>query len=186
MDVPATPAEPTDAAPEQVELAWEPDQHSSATVVHASRTMLVLEAADPNQVLPPLGTTIAVESALGKMLGRLAEHGRRGRFLLSIGERAVRRALRLKVSLAGSLRTRDLAPVQVEIIDLTTAGARVRGLELPIDTQVTLEFTPPGRSDTVAVRAMVAHTTEQSAQPWIGVRFRLVALTGGRAGQKKL
>jgi hypothetical protein len=186
MDVPATPAEPTEPTPERVELAWEPDQHSTATVVHASRTMLVLEAADPNQVLPPLGTTIAVDAAVGKMMGRLAEHGRRGRFLLSIGERAVRRGLRLKVSLPGSLRTRDLAPVTVEIVDLTTAGARVRGLELPIGTQVTLEFTPPGRNDAVAVRAMVAHSTEQSPQPWIGVRFRLVALTGGRAGQAKL
>jgi hypothetical protein len=185
MDAPTTP--PEDIAPTRVELAWEPDQHSSATVVHASRTMLVLEAADPNQVLPPLGTTIAVDAASGTMMGRLAEHGRRGRFLLSIGERAVRRALRLKTSLPGLLRSRALTEsVAVEIVDLTTAGARVRGIELPVGTQITLDFTPPGRGDTVAVRAMVAHTTEQAAQPWIGVTFRLVALTGGRAGQPKL
>jgi hypothetical protein len=184
MDAPPTPA---DDAPARVELAWDPDQRSSAVVVHASRTMLVLEAADPNQVLPPLGTTIAVDAGLGHMLGRLAEHGRHGRFLLSIGGRAVRRALRLKTSIPGSLRSRDLtAPVDVEIVDLTTAGARVRGLELAVGTQLTLDFTPPGRTEPVAVRATVAHTTEQSATPWIGVTFRLVALTGGRAGQAKL
>jgi hypothetical protein len=191
MDVPPTPAEPTgppeDAAPARVELAWDPDQHSSATVVHASRTMLVLEAADPDQVLPPLGTPIAVDADLGHTMGRLAEHGRRGRFLLSIGERAVRRALRLRTSLPGSLRSRDLpAPMQVEIADLTTAGARVRGIELAVGSQVTLDFIPPGRTEQVAVRALVAHTTDQAAEPWIGVTFRLVALTGGRAGQAKL
>jgi hypothetical protein len=62
----------------------------------------------------------------------------------------------------------------------------VRGVELPLGTKNTLYFTPPGRRDTVAVRARVAHTTQNAPQPWIGVRFRLVALTGGRAGQAKL
>jgi hypothetical protein len=68
----------------------------------------------------------------------------------------------------------------VEIADLTTSGARVRGIELPIDSEVTLDFTPPGRDDLVSVRAVVVHGTHRARQPWVGVRFRLVAMRGGR------
>ena len=87
----------------------------------------------------------------------------------------------MKVSLPGILRSPLLTePLAVEIADLTTSGARLRGAELPVDTQVSLEFTPPGRLDVVSVRALVAHSTHGAERPWLGVRFRLVALRGGR------
>jgi hypothetical protein len=92
-----------------------------------------------------------------------------------------RGSARVKVSLPGTLRTSTLTePVLVEIADLTTSGARVRGVELPVNTQVTLQFTPPGRVDAVSVRALVVHATHGAERPWLGVRFRLVALRGGR------
>ena len=62
---------------------------------------------------------------------------------------------------------------------LTTGGARVRGIELPVGSQVTLEFTPPYRHEMVSVRAIVAHGTHRAERPWIGVIFRLVAMRGG-------
>jgi hypothetical protein len=140
--------------------------------------MLVLEAIDPQTVLPPLGTRIEIR---GVGVGRLAEHGRVGRFLVALGDRPVRRALRLKVSLPATLRGPALsAPQTVEIVDLTTSGARIRGIELPVGSQVTLDFTPPYRDDPVSVRASVAHGTHHAERPWIGVHFRLVALRGGR------
>jgi hypothetical protein len=93
----------------------------------------------------------------------------------------LRRSPRLRVSLPGTLRSAALSEaVPVEIADLTTSGARVRGLELPVGTQVTLQFTPPGRKDQVSVRALVVHATHRADRPWLGVRFKLVALRGGR------
>jgi hypothetical protein len=175
---------PAHAVLAQVRVAWGPKGLGvTAVVLHAARDMLVLEADSPGQALPPLGTPVVVSGeVVGEHCdGRLAEHGRNGRFLVSIGERPVRRALRLKVSLPGSLHSPSLTgSVLVEIVDLTTGGARVRGVELPVGSQVTLAFTPPGRLEPVTVRALVAHGTHGAERPWIGVAFRLVALRGGR------
>ena len=92
-----------------------------------------------------------------------------------------RGSARVKVSLPGTLRSSLLAEaVPVEIADLTTSGARIRGVELSVDTQVSLEFVPPGRMDMVSVRALVVHANRGADRPWLGVRFRLVALRGGR------
>lgn len=157
------------------------DERTNAVIVHAARDILVLEATDTSRTLPPLGTEVRVRSDSGDQTGRLAEHGRGGRFLVALGSRPVRGGLRLRVSLPGTLRSRLLAePRAVEIVDLTTAGCRVRGVELAIDDQVSLDFTPPGRDLPVTVRAQVAHGSRDADQPWIGLRFRLVALRGGR------
>ena len=179
MDV----TDPTQAVLAEVTCTWGNDgvEQATAVIVHASRDMLVLEAADPHRVLPPLGTEVHVTGESKHLSGRLAEHGRAGRFLVSIGLRPVRRAMRLRVSLPGTLRCATRAePLAVEIADLTTGGCRVRGIEANVGSQVTLDFTPPGRDESVTVRAMVAHTTQGAAKPWIGVAFRLVAMRGGR------
>jgi hypothetical protein len=187
MDVPAEPAShPTDdheaaAVVARAMLRWASGGQSSALLLHAASSMLVLQATDSEQVLPPLGTAVEVDCEERQLSGRLAEHGRGGRFLVSLGDRPVRRTLRLRVSLPAVLRSADLSGAhEVEIVDLTTGGARVRGVELPVGSQVTLDFVPPGRDRPVTVRASVAHGTHDAAQPWIGVTFRLVAMRGGR------
>jgi|SRR5579859_8053380 len=171
----------------QVRVTWTEDAPATtagritAAVVHSSSAMLVLEAMDTEPTLPPIGTVLEVDGDKHRVSGRLAEHGRTGRFLVSIGDRPVRRALRLKVSLPGVVRAAGLEGARiVEIVDLTTGGARIRGVELPVGSQVTLDFTPPYRDAPVSVRAVVAHGTHRGQQPWIGVLFRLVALRGGR------
>jgi len=171
----------------QVKVTWAEEAPATtagritAAVVHSSSSMLVLEAIDTKLALPPIGTQLEVRGEKQQVRGRLAEHGRTGRFLVAIGDRPVRRALRLKVSLPGTVRATALdGPHTVEIVDLTTGGARIRGVELPVGSQVTLEFTPPYRDSPVSVRALVAHGTHRGQQPWIGVLFRLVALRGGR------
>jgi hypothetical protein len=159
----------------------DPRNQTTASVVHRTPRMLVLEASDPHTVLPPLGARIEVHVEHEQLYGSLAEHGRAGRFLVALGDRPVRRALRLKVSLPGRLRSPALsAPLTIEIVDLTTGGARIRGVELPVGSQVTLDFTPPYRDEPVSVRAVVAHGTHGAERPWMGVVFRLVALRGGR------
>jgi hypothetical protein len=171
----------------QVEVTWAEAAPAAAAgritaaVVHSSSAMLILEAIDTQLPLPPIGTELEVRGDNQHVSGRLAEHGRGSRFLVSIGDRPVRRALRLKVSLPASVRAAGLdGPRSVEIVDLTTGGARIRGVELPVGSQVTLDFTPPYRDSPVSVRAVVAHGTHRGQQPWIGVLFRLVALRGGR------
>jgi hypothetical protein len=187
----ATDPHPSDTEAAQAVLAevtctWSHDlnapENTTALVIHAARDMLVLEATDPRTALPALGTLLEVTGDIEHLSGRLAEVGRAGRFLISVGDRPVRLALRLRVSLPGLLRCASLPdPRTVEIVDLTTGGARLRGVELPVDSQVTFEFTPPGRDEPVTVRARVAHSSEtQAEQPWIGVVFRLVAMRGGR------
>jgi hypothetical protein len=192
MDLRTTPdphfadTEPAQAVLAEVTCTWSHDmsapEHTTALVVHAAREMLVLEATDPRHALPALGTLLEVTGDIEQLTGRLAEVGRAGRFLISVSDRPVRVALRLRVSLPGTLRCATLAePRTVEIVDLTTGGARLRGVELPVDSQVTFEFTPPGRDEPVTVRARVAHSSDnQAEQPWIGVVFRLVAMRGGR------
>jgi hypothetical protein len=161
-------------------VTWDGSSHLDAVVLHAAPNMLVLEteaAAD----LPQPGTALMIEAGAQPSSGRLAEHGRGGRFLVSLGERPVRRSARLRVSLPATLRSPALPePRLVELADLTTGGARIRGVELPVGTQVTLDFTPPSRTDPVTVRAAVAHGTHGATRPWIGVTFRLVAMRGSR------
>jgi len=172
---------PAHAVLAEVTCRWLEQEPVTAVILHTAKDMLVLEAADARQTLPPLGTLMHVSGAALQVTGRLAEHGRAGRFLVSLGSRPVRRAVRMRVSLPGVLRSQSLPePRQVEIADLTTAGARVRGVELPVNSQVALDFTPPGRDQSVTVRALVAHATHGAAQPWVGLIFRLVALRGGR------
>jgi len=174
-------AGPVHAVLAEVTCQWPPSQPMTAVILHAASDMLVLESANPRQTLPPLGTLVHVSGETLKVTGRLAEHGRAGRFLVCVGSRPVRRTIRMRVSLPGTLRCAFLPkPVLVEIADLTTAGARVRGVELPVNSQVALDFTPPGRDQPVTVRALVAHATHGASQPWIGLVFRLVALRGGR------
>lgn len=166
-----------------VSCTWDEPRpgHIAASVLQSGRGMLVLEASDPQAALPPVGTLVAVRGEQNQHTGRLAEHGRAGRFLVSVGDRPVRRSVRLKVSLPATVRSPALSVAQtVEIVDLTTGGARIRGVELPVGSQVTLDFTPPYREEPVSVRAVVAHGTHRADRPWIGVLFRLVALRGGR------
>jgi PilZ domain-containing protein len=194
MDLPATPDfssiehpfPAADAVLAEVVCTWRDDTdaiagQTTAAVLHSGRGMLLLEATDPHTVLPPLGTLLHLDLENQQFAARLAEHGRLGRFLVSVGDRQVRQSLRLKVSLPATLRAPELPGARsVEIVDLTTSGARVRGVELPVGTRVSLDFTPPYRDEPVTVRALVAHGTHGAPKPWVGVLFRLVAMRGGR------
>jgi hypothetical protein len=180
----ATPdtVDPAHAVLAEVACRWgDADDHTSAVIVHSARGMLILETTDPSCSLPPLGTQMRVTTETEEFVGRLAEHGRGGRFLVALGSRPVRRAPRLRVSLPGTLRSPNADdPMSIEIVDLTTGGCRVRGVELAVGTYVALDFTPPGRDQSVTVRAQVVHGTHRAAHPWVGLAFRLVALRGGR------
>jgi hypothetical protein len=163
-----------------VQVAWADEPSHEAVVLHSAREVLILEGTDG--VRPPEGVPITIVDEHGRSItGRVAEHGHSGRYLVSRGERPVRRVRRLRVSLPGTANGSTLSEVsQVEVSDLTTSGARLRGIEVPVGSDLTLRFTPPGRNEPVAVKAFVVHSTRGADAPWVGVSFRLVALRGGR------
>ncbi len=164
----------------RVEVRWA-EGETSALVLHATPDVLVLERVAGQAGLPDVGTRVVISGGSSSGAGRVAEHGRSGRFLVARGHRPLRAGARLKCSLPATLRGPGLAtPALVEIVDLTSAGARVRGIDLAVGSQLMLAFTPPGKNDAVTVSAVVVHGARHSARPCIGVNFKLVAMPGGR------
>jgi hypothetical protein len=117
---------------------------------------------------------------------RLAAHGAAGRFLVSIGERAIRRSRRFAVDLPGVARAPHLPePIEVRVVDLSTGGARVEGIDLPVGSELELRFTPPGRPTPITVLGFVVRQVETDDARSVGLAFRLVQpsmdLLGARA-----
>jgi PilZ domain-containing protein len=148
----------------------------AAEVLGSTANVLLLQGPEDG-TLPPLGTPIRLRSDWDKQTlnGRIAAHGTAGRFLVTLGERAIRRSRRFPVDLPGIAKSSQLyGPVEVRIKDLSTGGARVEGIMLPVGGEVELRFTPPGRKQPLTVLAFVVRTIEQAAAPTLGVAFRLV------------
>jgi hypothetical protein len=146
-------------------------------VLGSTASVLLLQARDTSVDLPPLGTPVRLRLDWDRQVlsGRLAAHGVAGRVLVSLGERAIRRSRRFNVNLPARARSAQLAgPTDVCIADLSTGGARVAGVELPVGTELELQFTPPGRPAPITVLGFVVRTVERAAQPTVGVAFRLV------------
>src|ERR687885_2389468 len=91
----------------EVQISWGDDAELSAFLIHAARNILVLEG-DGERTLPALGTPVRIARPGETLTGRVAEHGRAGRFLVSLGDRPVRRANRLRVSLPATVRSLKL------------------------------------------------------------------------------
>jgi hypothetical protein len=147
-----------------------------AEVLGSTANVLLLQGTGDSS-LPPLGTPVRLKLNWDKQLlnGRLAAHGVAGRFLVTIGERAIRRSRRFPVDLTGIARSTHLyGPVEIRIADLSTGGARVEGIDLPVGAEVELRFTPPGRKAPLTVLGFVVRTIEGAETPTLGVAFRLV------------
>lgn len=146
-----------------------------AEVLGSTAGVLLLEAQDLS-TLPPLGAPIRLRSEWDRhaLNGRIAAHGAASRFLVSLGERAIRRSKRVTVDVPGVARSASLPlPIEVRVMDLSAGGARVRGIDLPIGTELGLYFTPPNRTEALNVSGFVVRAIE-GEQPSLGVAFRLV------------
>jgi hypothetical protein len=64
--------------------------------------------------------------------------------------------------------------VDVRVKDLSTGGARIEGIDLPIGSDVGLLFTPPGRQEPIKVLGFVVRAIQGVDGPTIGVAFRMV------------
>jgi hypothetical protein len=146
-----------------------------AEVLGSTDNVLLLEAPEGTS-LPGLGTPIRLRLVWDRQVlnGRIAAHGVAGRFLATVGERAIRRSRRFTVDLVGMARWAQIGSAQVRITDLSTGGARVEGIDLPIGSDIELRFTPPGRNAPLTVLGFVVRTIGQSEPPALGVAFRLV------------
>ena len=148
-----------------------------AIVVGSTDSVLLVQGPENNS-LPPLGTPIRLRLEWDRQTlnGRLAAHGKGGRFLVSVGERAIRRSRRFPVDLPGLARSSQLyGPTEVRIKDLSTGGARVEGILLPIGDEVELTFNPPGRKEPLTVLGFVVRSIDgKNNVPALGVAFRLV------------
>lgn len=146
-------------------------------VLGSTGNVLLLQCPDAQAALPPLGTPVRLRSDWDRQVltGRIAAHGVAARFLVTIGERAIRRSRRFPVNLTGTANSGHLyGPTEVRIIDLSTGGARVEGLDLPIGTELELRFTPPGRPGPITVQGFVVRAIESAESPCLGIAFRLV------------
>jgi hypothetical protein len=147
-----------------------------ALVLGSTANVLLLQGP-VEDTLPALGTPVRLKLGWdGQTLnGRLAAHGVAGRFLVSIGERAIRRSRRFPVDLVATARSSQLyGPVEVHISDLSTGGARVEGILLPVGSEVELRLTPPGRREPLTVLGFVVRSIDSAETPTLGVAFRLV------------
>jgi len=148
----------------------------TAEVLGSTANVLLLEAAEDTP-LPPLGSPIRLRLEWDKQSinGRIAAHGVGGRFLVTLGERAIRRSKRFPVDLPGTARIAHMpGTVDVRITDLSAGGARVEGTNLPVGTEIELRLTPPGRSEPINVLGFVVRSIAQADKPAVGVAFRLV------------
>lgn len=146
-----------------------------AQVLGSTANVLLLQGVEGQ--LPPLGTVVRLKLHWDRQIvtGRLAAHGVAGRFLVSVGERAIRRSRRFAVDVPGIARSAQLyGPVEVRVKDLSTSGARIEGLELPVGSDVELTLTPPGRKQPLTVLAFVVRNMDGAETPTLGVAFRLV------------
>jgi PilZ domain-containing protein len=147
-----------------------------AEVLGSTANVLLLQGPQDGNV-PALGTPIRLRLDWDRQVltGRIAAHGVQGRFLVTLGERAIRRSKRFPVDLQGCARIAQLpGSVDVRITDLSAGGARVEGINVPIGTEIELRLTPPGRTSPINVLGFVVRAIDNVAAPTVGVAFRLV------------
>lgn len=145
-----------------------------AEVLGSTANVLLLQGEE-SVGLPALGAPIRLKLDWDRqvVIGRLAANGVAGRFLVTVGERAIRRSRRFPVSLPGVVRSPHFqGGHDVRVTDLSAGGARVEGIELPPGAELRLHFVPPSRSASVDMQGFVVRSIE-AQPPTIGVAFRL-------------
>jgi hypothetical protein len=145
-----------------------------ARLLHVTPGVLLLEGEQaPGKPLPPgAPLRVGLPGTNTMVPGRLAASGQQGRFLIALGSRAVRGSARVRVELRAIARTNASASGRpVKVVDLSSSGARVRGLDLPIGSDFDLSFVPPGRQDLVTLRCVAVRSVGEDALPELGVAF---------------
>jgi len=145
-----------------------------ARLVQATPNVLLLEGELPGGQWLPVGTPLRVTwPGQAELLeARLAAHADGGRYLVALGSRAVRGAARVRVDLPALARGRALGVERgARVVDLSSSGARVRGIRLPVGGEFELCFEPPGRRAGVRLGCVVVRAVDDVEPPEVGVTF---------------
>jgi hypothetical protein len=156
-------------------IAWGREV-TRASILHVTSSVLLLEGDKPRAraLAPGAPVRIGRPGRTPSVPARLAADGQGRRYLLTLGSRAVRGTPRARVDLPAIVGATNLpGPVAVRVVDLSTSGARLRGLELPVGANCEVSFVPPGRRDLVTRRSVVVHTLPLGVPTELGVAFRL-------------
>jgi hypothetical protein len=131
---------------------------TQARLIRMTPSVLLLEGPPPT-VAPEIGAPVQVSiPGMSRMVpARLATFAPDGRYLLALGKRPVRGAVRVHVDLPATVMAQCKA--EARVVDLSSSGARIRTCaELPIGSECELSFVPPGRHERVMVRCVVVRT----------------------------
>jgi hypothetical protein len=149
-----------------------------AEVIGSTAHVVLLQGPTTGTTRARLGAPVRLRSKWDRqsLAGRFASYGIAGRFLVSIGERPIRQAPRFAVDLPGVAYASQLPQgrAQVWVADLSTGGARIRGINLEIGSELELRFKPPGRSEPIKVLGFVARVIESADGGSVALAFRLV------------
>ena len=159
-------------AGDRVRVARSRESWVQADVLYASPDIVVLQA---RLTLPKwsVGADVRLLKDNGQAAtGRIASFGQGGRFLVTLGSRAIRRSARRKLDIpavvwAGS----PLAAYPATILDVSRTGARLEGLKLVVGSELALRFTPPGSDHEFTLRGIVVRQIPTAEEPEIGIAF---------------
>ncbi len=170
-----------------VAVKWERGESSQAKVLYATPSIMLLEGEKPSGRMPPAGTLVRLQVSGERVLrtGRLAAAGQGDVYLVAMGSRAIRRSPRVRVDLQGTIRTRFLTGAAiVRVTDLSSGGARLSGIGLPIGADLDLTFTPPTGGAPRTLPAVVVRSTGRGGEAEVGVAFLMSALHFGTLAEQ--
>ncbi len=168
------PEHPKLPAGAHVSVRWDRERMTEGAVVRSTRHVALLEGSTLPSDLIELGSfvRIVVEHEPVPIPGRLAARGTAGRYLVALGNRRVRGAKRVQVDLPALVRSRALdGIVLARITNLSETGARLEGVEVPIDEELDVAFTPPKENQRVTIRARVVRHVVDGDRTEVGVHF---------------
>jgi hypothetical protein len=149
-----------------------------AEVIGSTAHVLLLQGPKAGTKLARLGAPVRLRVKWDRQMltGRFASYGVAGRFLVSIGERPIRQTQRYSVDLPGVAYASQLPQgrAQVWVADLSTGGARIRGIDLEVGSELELRFKPPGREEPITVLGFVVRVIDSADGGSVALAFRLV------------
>ena len=142
-------------------------------LVQTTPNVLLLEGDLPGGATLAVGTPLRIGLPGSSHLSeaRLAATAEGGRYLVSLGTRAVRGAARVAVDLPAVVRSSGAGRVSTRMVDLSSSGARLCGIRLPVGSELEVSFVPPGRHYPVTMRCVVVRAVDEDGRGAIGVTF---------------
>jgi len=145
-----------------------------AEILQATTSVLLLQGDRPTGTALSPGSPLRVglPGSPHMLPARLATYGQNNRYLVALGSRAVRGAARVRIDLRAVVHHAGARQGQpMRVVDLSSSGARLRGVPLPPGSEFELTFVPPGRHDLVTLRCVVVRAIPDTSPTEMGAAF---------------